>query len=82
MLVSYPVVNERGELTGAEVTFRLGDIVSIEHLLGYFPRGEEERYRLVPNCINITIRNEHEFMIQADYNELKARMTDLNEWTE
>lgn len=91
MIVSFPLVNERGIANGAEVTCRFSDIYALENLTRYVrqPRtlddhllpDDGDRYELVPGCVTIyTPRSE--FTVQADYAELKQRLTDLNEWNE
>lgn len=93
MIVSYPIVNDRGVLSGGEVTCRFMDIRAIEHMSAWVRRpatldavldnnGEfGERYELVPGCITIhLLRNE--FNVQADYATLKQQMIDLGEWNE
>lgn len=91
MVVSYPVVNNNGELTGAEVTLRFSDIKAINHMSKWvrMPRTleqqlnlnheDEDHYQLVPGCVTIvTLGND--FQVKADYDTLKAQMIDLNEW--
>lgn len=91
MIVSFPLVNERGMLNGAEVTCRFIDIHAIENLTRYVrqPRTLGERlinddvdtYELVPGCV-IIYTTRTEFTVQADYAELKARLVSINEWNE
>lgn len=91
-MLSCPIVNDQGVLTGAEVTFRLADVCAIEHMSRWVrtprtldetlanPRAfDDERYELVPECLTISL-GRCEFNIKTDYAQLKQQMIALNEW--
>lgn len=94
MIVSYPLVNEDGSVTGCEVSFRLSGLHAIEHMNRWVrrphqtldealatPRDNVDRYEMVPGSVTIHLAR-GEFNIQADYADLKAKMIALNEWDE
>ena len=91
MIVSYPLVNEDGTLTGCEVSFRLGGLYAIENMNRWVrrPRTADidaelravDHYEPVPGCVVIYLAR-GEFNIQAEYLDLKNKMVELNEWDE
>ncbi len=89
MIVSYPLVNDDGTVTGCEVSFRLGGLYAIENMNkwvrvlrnddGRLAHPDADHYEPIPGCVVVYLAR-GEFNIQADYADLKAKMIDLNEW--
>ena len=93
MIVSYPLVNEDGTLTGCEVSFRLTGLLAIAHMDRWVrePRNNlqevhvgnpfADRYERVAGCVTVYL-SRGEFDIQADYDDLLVKMKALDEWKE
>lgn len=90
MIVSFPLVNDDGTVTGCEVSFRLGGLYAIENMNRWVrvprtldetlaARHDVDHYEPVPGCVVVYLAR-GEFNIQADYADLKAKMIELNEW--
>ncbi len=95
MILSFPLVKESGELTGAELSIKLADIYAIEQMTRYAyrsapitPMSEEnpnpdfgsiETFTFIPNCM-VIYAGRSDFNVQGDYQTLKIMIKDLNEW--
>jgi hypothetical protein len=79
MILTYPMVNDDGTLTGAEVSLRLKDIEAVKHMCRWTDhRGET--VELIPDCVVIYTRARHEFEVKAPYKEIKILMIEFEEW--
>lgn len=79
MLISFPLVGTDGVLINAEVTVRLIDIYAINQMYRWNHNGGDEVREIVPNCVTINV-GRSEFEVQANYDELKTKMLEINEW--
>lgn len=77
MILSYPMVNENGDLNGAEVSFRLQDVKAVQQFTDWDRRRSPEG-ALIEGCSLVTMEH-NTFEIKADYNELKELFKQWNE---
>lgn len=80
MILTFPLVNERGETNGCEITFSLQDIQSVSQMHNWDRRirdGSDALPEVVQGCCSVDM-NYHTHDIKADYNELKELFKEWN----
>lgn len=84
MIMTFPSVNDNGEVYGGEVAIRFNTIIAIERMFKYDfqaprPPGGGEVKVIIADCCTVYLNNTS-FDIKASYDDLLAKFKELTEY--
>lgn len=83
MILSYPIVNDRGEEYGDEISFKFKELNAVKHMTRWViarndDNEREENYEIIQGCCTLVFAKD-EFNVKVDYQTIKALLVEYNE---